>query len=237
MTPFYVRTAFAVLLVLTFSGCDALNDAINDALPEVGIADGIFGLGPDGTEMQGSFGGGAGKAAAVGTFSLTKTFDDLDSGDISEVSSISSSIQMLLYSGNANIELERGEAARLPNSLTLTNLSLTWSLSDANTNLSGQISRGNTQVLLTRWEGCSATAASCPYSGNPLAGVLIGHFESAGAQAAQIFGMIAQSTPATPNTVQFTVTMTVSNSELEMAGIGARIRVGEIDTTVQPILF
>ncbi|GAB5521237.1 MAG: hypothetical protein RhofKO_34880 [Rhodothermales bacterium] len=73
-----ILLAFTLLVML---GCDAIDDAVNDRLPDVTIGDGVLGLnGVEGAEASGTIAssGAAYKQAATATLALNRGFADYD---------------------------------------------------------------------------------------------------------------------------------------------------------------
>ncbi|NNE69380.1 MAG: hypothetical protein HKN29_03330 [Rhodothermales bacterium] len=228
----FSRVARVAVLTVLVAGCSIVDDAINDALPEIGISEGVLGLGGEsGVELSGEFSdsGAADKAGdiqAVATFNYTKEFDDLDSGDINTIQSLATSL------GMTQLTLNRGSAAALPDAVNITATSVSFTLSDSPQNSFSAVGGTNTAVTLTRATGCAATASSCQYTGTDdyveLAQFTLNN------QAAEVFSIVKFSDPATRNTVDLTVELTVSNPQAEVDGLTATIRLGEFETTVTP---
>lgn len=240
-----------LLSAFALAGCDALNDQLNEAAPSIPVSDGVFGLnGDQGAEATGTF-SAAGKSAgiaAAATLSLARTFDDLDAGDFSEITELTTTLGVAVLTGNVGMTLTRGSAAALPSSITVTNWTLDWLIADAAhqgaaglDTPSGNPIVANVSVTFTRAAGCAASAASCGYTttGGAALAALFPIEVTQEAWLNELTAIVMQPTGGsnTPNTLDLDLGVTVSNPASEVAGIGVTVRVAEFETSVTPVIF
>jgi hypothetical protein len=224
--------------VLLFSGCDTVNTALNDALPEINVGNGVLGLdGESGTEISGEFAASkTGGIQATARFSLTKEFDDLETGDITALTNLSTELIMAAGASGQLITINRGSAASLPDAIVISGGSIDISLSDTGGN---SFTLPNTTFpalgALTRQSGCDASALSCGYIPGGTANFVLATYVLNQTQATGVLNVIRESNPMSPNTLALTLNLTVSGNEL--AGTSATLRIGESNTTVQAEIF
>ena len=232
----YLGVMAVATLCVALAGCDTVNDAINDALPEIGIADGFLGLnGESGVEMQGTFSALAaaksGDIQTTASFARTESFADLNNGDVTKINAAATSLALM------SLTLTRGTAATLPTEITITSGSVTYSVSDAGATLSGSTFPLPFSLVFPRASGCQETANSCVYSPTGLTRVILALLDLNQAESATLIQIIGQSTPSTPNSATVSVSLTLANPLTELQGMTATARVGEFNTTIQPVLF
>ncbi|MFT5144453.1 MAG: hypothetical protein ACI80V_003594 [Rhodothermales bacterium] len=236
MSKILSRAGWLACGVLLLSGCDAVDTAINDALPEVGVADGVLGLGGEaGTEVTSSFAAGkSGGIDAVATFTVSDTFNDLDSGDIQTISNLSTTVGLNVLNGTLVGLTRTSGSTPLPNTITITAARVSWTLSDASASVADDKSTA-LSLTLTRLGTCAAEATSCGYAAASIFEVFpLATFAPSNTAATSIFNIVKQSTPATPNSVNLSVVLTVTNTAAEFSGMAATVRIGESETTLQP---
>ncbi|MFT4604778.1 MAG: hypothetical protein ACI9W4_001515 [Rhodothermales bacterium] len=235
--PRQLFSAGLLACALLFSGCDTVNTAINDALPEISVGDGILGLnGESGVEVTAEFAASkSGAIQATALFSLNETFDDLDTGDIQKLTALSTSLILAAGSSGQLITVNRGSAASLPDAIVVSGGSVTVTLSDGTSTFSMPSTSFGALGTLTRQAGCAADAASCGYIPSVGSSYVLATYSLGAAQASGVLDVVRESTPATPNTLVLTLDLTVSGNDL--AGTSASLRVGEFETTVQAEIF
>ena len=223
--------------VLLFSGCDTVNTALNDALPEINVGNGVLGLdGEAGTELTGEFSASkAGGIQATARFALNKTFDDLDTGDVTKLTNLSTSLILAAGASGQLITINRGTASSLPDEIEISGGSVAVSLTDNTFSFSLPTTAIPSLGTLNRQSGCAADAASCGYVPSVAATTVIATYTLNSTQASSVLDVIQSGPSPTPNTIDLTLDLTVSNNAL--AGTSATLRVGEFNTTVQAEIF
>lgn len=250
MNPRYLGLV-CLLAAFALAGCDAINDQLNEVVPSIPVSDGVFGLnGDQGAEATGTF-SAAGKSAgiaAAATLSLVRTFGDLDAGDFSQITGLTTTLGLAVQTGDVGMTLTRGSAAVLPSSVTVTSWNLIWLISDAAhqgaaglSTPSGAPIVANVPVTFTRAAGCAASASSCAYTTTGAA-ALAALFPIEVTQATwlnNLSAIVMQPTgaPNTPNTLDLDLGVTVSNLAAEIVGIGVTVRIAEFETSVTPVIF
>lgn len=251
MFPRFARTAGLCVALTLFAGCSLIDDQLNEAVPSFPVSDGVFGLnGDQGAEATGTF-SAAGKASdieATAALSLSRTFDDVDAGDFSEITELTTTLGLAVLTGNVGMTLVRGSAASLPATVSVTGWALDWLIEDAThqgaaglSTPSGNPIVSGAPVTFTRAAGCAATAASCGYTTTDVA-ALQSLFPIEITQEAylnQLTSIVMTPSGGTnsPNSLDLTLTVTVSNPGAEVAGIQVTVRVAEFETSVTPIVF
>lgn len=235
-----------VAAAVILSGCDTLNDAV----PPVSVSGGVFGLnGTTGVELSGVF-TPAGKTealAATAVFTLNETFDDVAAGDFGEIDELTTHLGIAVASGDAALTLVNTGGGSYPASVTATAFALDFSISDVHTTLGPPWDLyAGTFVTFSRSPSCSDAASECAY------------FVSAGAvdELSELFPIEITSDenaaylatlsdvvfredgePNTVNTLQVALAVQLTNAVSEFDGLEARIRVGEYETQVRPVIF
>lgn len=221
--------------VLLFSGCDSVNTALNDALPEINVGNGVLGLdGEAGTEVSGEFVASK-TASATARFSLNKTFDDLETGDITALTNLSTDLILAAGTSGQLITINRESAASLPDQIVITGGTIEIALTDDLSSFTLDTTTFPAVGTLTRQSGCAADAQSCGYIPSGTVNAVLASYVLSQAQATEILTVIRESTPPTPNTIALTLDLSVSDTSL--AGTSATLRIGESNTTVQAEIF
>lgn len=236
----------SLLLILVPVGCDTLNDAV----PQISIAGGVFGLGgATGSEMSGSFSAAkfADSEAATASFTLNETFDDLDAGDFGTLNRIITTIGVP-SPGGVVLKLTRTGGGSFPATVTTNTWTLNFQITSAGstplgTPTGGPIVKSPGNITFSRAPGCTDADTECSY----LVGAeqadrlqLLFPFEiTATSYLNQLAALVFRPTGGTnsPNTLALTLAVTVTNDQSDFNGLGALLRVGEFETSVRPVVF
>lgn len=243
-----LRSLLLLLCALSLTvGCDAIDDAVNDALPEVTISEGVLGLnGSDGTELSGSFSAttSASKQAAVATLNLTRAFDDYDSGE-GTISSFVSSLGLPAYEDGSFFRITEPANGTFPDAISISTgvVSLTITVRDLQSSQELTIPVTGTAVFvpplnrlgaLASCDGSPCAAYSTPDIAEEAARMFRINIQ-AGADLDRLQAIVfGECEGANCNQVEATLTIGITNDAADVAGARLFTKLGEVETTVQP---